>query len=178
MALEIGPIRAIGGIVYDSQMNVLMNTTNLHAAIQELGQNGISVRRTDSGGSPTWEIADGVKEDAERVVDLLLQDGLQSSCSGCEREFSVKVPAATHGLCKRHTVDSYRQIEKTNPGANYAQKIAEIEARPDSAFPPDLGSPENRQFLNSLEKVDFAKKDADQKAYLDQWRASRGMAKI
>lgn len=117
-------------------------------------------------------------ENAKKIVDFLLQDGLQSSCSGCEREFSVKVPAATHGLCKRHTIDSYRQIEKTNPGANYAQKIAEIETRPDSAFPPDLGSPENRQFLNSLEKVDFAKKDADQKAYLDQWRASRGMAKI
>jgi len=55
-----GPIRAIGGIVYDSDMRPLMNTTELYHAIRELGQRGIVINRTDSGGSPTWDVEPSV----------------------------------------------------------------------------------------------------------------------
>ncbi len=51
-----GPVRAIGGIVYNDGMKALMNTTSLHDAIKELDQEGIIVRRQDAGGSPRWEL--------------------------------------------------------------------------------------------------------------------------
>lgn len=56
-ALAHGPIRAIGGIVYDGNMDCLMSTTDLYDAIREIYKEyGIRISRTDSGGSPTWEI--------------------------------------------------------------------------------------------------------------------------
>lgn len=61
-ALERGPVRAIGGTVYDAQMQMLMSTTDLHAVIRELGRKGISIQRTDAGGSPTWDVMESGDE--------------------------------------------------------------------------------------------------------------------
>lgn len=55
-ALNRGPIRAIGGIVYGPLPGrALMNTSELHDVVRRLEARGICVRRTDSGGSPTWD---------------------------------------------------------------------------------------------------------------------------
>ena len=56
-ALPLGPIRAIGGVAYDGNMNCLMSTTDLYDAIKEVFKEyGIRINRIDSGGSPTWDI--------------------------------------------------------------------------------------------------------------------------
>jgi len=55
-ALKSGPIRAIGGIVYDSTMSFLMSTTDLCHAIRSLGCKGIRINRLDAGGSPKWAL--------------------------------------------------------------------------------------------------------------------------
>ncbi len=56
-ALHLGSIRAIGGIVYDRNMDCLMSTTDLCDAIKEIYKEcGIKINRIDSGGSPTWDI--------------------------------------------------------------------------------------------------------------------------
>ncbi len=52
----LGPVRAIGPVIYDAKMNPLMNNSRMCDAVQELGVEGVLVRRTDSGGSPTWDI--------------------------------------------------------------------------------------------------------------------------
>jgi hypothetical protein len=56
-AIGRGPIRAIGGIVYDANMDLLMSTTDLCEAIKEVyKETAVNIVRTDSGGSPTWNI--------------------------------------------------------------------------------------------------------------------------
>lgn len=55
-AIQKGPISAIGGIVYDADNQPIMNTTDLHTAIRVLNQVDILIRRTDAGGSPTWDL--------------------------------------------------------------------------------------------------------------------------
>jgi hypothetical protein len=55
-AMQKGPIRAIGGIVYDADNQPVMNTTDLHNVIRALERTDILIRRTDSGGSPTWDL--------------------------------------------------------------------------------------------------------------------------
>jgi hypothetical protein len=52
-ALMCGPIRAIGGVVFDSCHKPLMNTTELCDTIRI---HRLPVNRIDAGGSPTWEI--------------------------------------------------------------------------------------------------------------------------
>lgn len=56
-AIGRGPIRAIGGIAYDANMECLMSTTDLCDAIKEVyKETAVNIVRTDSGGSPTWDI--------------------------------------------------------------------------------------------------------------------------
>lgn len=55
-ALHKGPIRSIGGMVFDSSMKLLCSTTELYLiSRQPLPNNGV-ITRIDSGGSPTWEL--------------------------------------------------------------------------------------------------------------------------
>jgi hypothetical protein len=67
-ALEKGPVRAIGGIVFDAEMKPLMNTTDMHKAVRALETQNILVRRQDAGGSPTWNI----ESQAAKLVAKLL----------------------------------------------------------------------------------------------------------
>ena len=56
-ALEFGPIRNLGGMVYSSQMNFLcVVPSDLIPVIKEAASLGIIIARTDSGGTPTWDI--------------------------------------------------------------------------------------------------------------------------
>jgi hypothetical protein len=57
-ALQKGPIRAIGMVVYDVDMSYLYSTTDLKDAIDELHQKQSTLRvgRIDSGGAPTWDL--------------------------------------------------------------------------------------------------------------------------
>lgn len=50
------PIRGIGGGVMNAKGDFLMDTTDLYHAVRRLGNVGVVVERTDSGGRPTWEI--------------------------------------------------------------------------------------------------------------------------
>lgn len=54
-ALNRGSIRAIGRVVYDSSMDILIPLNDLAFVIREAGKLGIRIRRVDAGGSPTWE---------------------------------------------------------------------------------------------------------------------------
>jgi hypothetical protein len=51
LALKKGSIKAIGSIVYDSDMNPIMNSTDLFFTIKSLK---LPINRIDSGGSPEW----------------------------------------------------------------------------------------------------------------------------
>lgn len=82
-------------------------------------------------------IDDSVAGNAKKIVDHLLENELVRACRSCEKEFGVHDPKASHGYCKRHLIDSYRGMEN-NFGADYSTKIASLEARPDTDFPPDL----------------------------------------
>jgi hypothetical protein len=54
LALTKGPVRAIGGTVYDSEMFPLFGTTEMRDNVRTL--NKLKIHRIDSGGSPTWDI--------------------------------------------------------------------------------------------------------------------------
>lgn len=72
---------------------------------------------------------------ANQVVNMLLETGTQRVCAACEKEFGP-VPAQpgtqkSHGICRRHMADAYRE-------AGFPEKVAELEQKPDDNFPPDL----------------------------------------
>lgn len=129
---------------------------------------------------------DRIHENAQNIVDLLLeneapvaapaQQTTRQSCGKCERQFGVHAPNTSHGNCKRHQIEYYQQTAQLNPGAapKMQQMIAQAEAQPDSAFPPDLAKPENEQLRNSMEKKDFETNDRRTKIYLDQFHRLRG----
>ncbi len=55
--LDNKTITAIGGMVYDSQMEYLCGTTELHELVTELRKNtDYRIARIDSGGKPTWKL--------------------------------------------------------------------------------------------------------------------------
>jgi hypothetical protein len=58
-ALDKGPIRAFGGLLCDANMATLrgLSPIDIHHAGPDLLGLGIVVERTDSGGSPTWDLA-------------------------------------------------------------------------------------------------------------------------
>lgn len=71
---------------------------------------------------------------AEIIVESLLREGaLVRVCALCEQEFGRKVKGdnITHGYCKRHLSGEYRKL-------GMADKAAQVEAQPDSTFPPDM----------------------------------------
>lgn len=182
-ALQSGPVRAIGGIVYDAAMKPLMNTTEMYGAVQELNRTGLKVGRVDAGGSPTWAVEEStsqrIRENALNIVNILLENEAveqqtRKSCGMCEREFGVHDPDASHGNCKRHTLASYQQMLQMNPQyqAQNAQSIKRIEAMPDSNFPPDLK--QHPEIVASLGKKDYASHDRDVKAYMDNFHRQRG----
>jgi hypothetical protein len=183
-ALQSGPVRAIGGIVYDAAMKPLMNTTEMHGAVQELNRTGLKVGRVDAGGSPTWAVEESVSrrihENAMNIANLLLEDPVavatdtRKSCGMCEREFGVHDPDASHGNCKRHTIASYQQMIQMNPQyqAQTMQSIKRVEAMPDSNFPPDLR--QHPEIVAALGKKDYATHDRDVKAYMDTVHRQRG----
>ena len=61
-AFGLGPVRAFGGLVCDVNMATIRGATpiDIHTAIQEaspwLQVNKATIERTDSGGSPTWDV--------------------------------------------------------------------------------------------------------------------------
>lgn len=72
---------------------------------------------------------------ANQVVSLLLETGTQRVCAACEKEFGA-IPdqpgmQKSHGLCRRHAADAYRD-------AGYPEKVAELAQKPDENFAPDV----------------------------------------
>ena len=51
-----GPVHSCGSIYTKS--GYLMSQSDMHDAVRRLARAGINVVRTDSGGSPTWALAD------------------------------------------------------------------------------------------------------------------------
>lgn len=51
-----GQIRAIGGDVYDSDMEYFCSASDLHSLIRQARTNGIAIERVDAGGRPTWRL--------------------------------------------------------------------------------------------------------------------------
>jgi hypothetical protein len=84
---------------------------------------------------------------AQKVVALLLETGeIESVCAGCQKEFGVEARSGqSHGYCKRHLIDQYKQmLVYPNGKARAEQQIAQIQQRPDSDFPPDLAQQRNQ----------------------------------
>ena len=50
-------IYGIGGSIYSNSVGYVMSTTDLYDVVRALGTVGISVERTDSGGTPTWMLS-------------------------------------------------------------------------------------------------------------------------
>lgn len=75
-ALVLGPVRAIGGMVFDHKMELIFSTTDMHEAVNHLNGIGLNIQRTDAGGMPTWDhITSGVKEKLQRLLeDPTIQD--------------------------------------------------------------------------------------------------------
>lgn len=44
-------------------------------------------------------------------------------CAWCEKEFGVKVPGASHGLCKRHAESMMEEMEQMMRRANLPNHI-------------------------------------------------------
>jgi hypothetical protein len=69
---------------------------------------------------------------------------IERVCAQCEKEHGkTEVPPGTqksHGMCRRHAIESYRQLGKEDPGAAefVQQLVAKLSSRPDSDFSPDL----------------------------------------
>jgi hypothetical protein len=55
-ALSKGPIRSIGGIVYDSAMLPICSTDELYWVTRQNLPNNQVIVRIDAGGSPRWEL--------------------------------------------------------------------------------------------------------------------------
>jgi hypothetical protein len=86
-ALKTGPIRAIGGIVYDSQMKPLCSTSDLYALTRQY-----KIVRTDAGGSPTWELQEDCGHcDTPTKVTLKPQPIDLSKISPEEKKMGTKV---------------------------------------------------------------------------------------
>jgi hypothetical protein len=90
---------------------------------------------------------------AEFIVNELLESSYDvvSVCAGCQKEFGTTPPPnASHGYCKRHTLEMYADAMKMakemvgkNPNAagrvsQLMASIRDIRERPDSAFCPDM----------------------------------------
>ena len=75
---------------------------------------------------------------AQKLVAILLES--QSVCAGCQKEFGVQPqPGQSHGYCKRHLIEQYQQmLDMPGARASTEQRIAQIQQRPDTDFPPDL----------------------------------------
>jgi hypothetical protein len=78
---------------------------------------------------------------AQQIVAILLETGeVERVCAGCQKEFGIQAQGnQSHGYCKRHLIEMYQQMMEYPQGrAKAEQKIAELQQRPDSEFPPDL----------------------------------------
>jgi hypothetical protein len=83
--------------------------------------------RTDAGHC--------IHENAQKVVNLLLDSEHVRVCSACEREFGpVQISPGqikTHGLCKRHALELF--------GSHLPpEKLKALEQKPEENFAPDL----------------------------------------
>lgn len=83
---------------------------------------------------------------AESIVnDLLENEGVVRVCASCQGEFGTTPPAnASHGYCKRHTLEMYahtlemaKQRGNQERIAQVMRSIEEVKSRPESAFCPD-----------------------------------------
>jgi hypothetical protein len=90
---------------------------------------------------------------AQRIVEILLETpsyDIVSVCAGCQKEFGTTPPRnASHGYCKRHTLEMYadavnmaKQAMGTNPHAadrlrQLMASIRDVRQRPESDFCPD-----------------------------------------
>lgn len=114
-------------------------------------------------------------EAVKEIIDFVLE-AERKSCGTCERQFGVHDPNASHGNCKRHTIDSYKQIIELNPNNKdrIEPLIKKVMAMPDENFPPDLSLPQNQALLQSLAKKDYATHDRETQDYMDNFHRSRG----
>lgn len=97
---------------------------------------------------------DRIHENAMNIVNLLLENeapvaDVRKACANCEREFGVHDPNASHGVCKRHTIEHIKEAGRVQ-NKDYSDFIRRTEAKPDSAFAPDLAKPENAEYRASL----------------------------
>jgi hypothetical protein len=81
--------------------------------------------------------------EAKHIVEILLEDAnVPVACSACQKEFGVRPgPNDSHSYCKRHLIQMYQHTMSMSPPDRHKaveHKIAEIQARPDNTFPPDL----------------------------------------
>lgn len=64
---------------------------------------------------------------------------LTRACAHCEVEFGVKMPEPTsHGVCRRHYLDSLNELAGVVPAARLATVRQEAEQQPDCEFSPDM----------------------------------------
>jgi len=57
-ALSKGPIRNVGSLMCDVDMNFLkFRPSDMYEIIRDAFKFGITIERTDAGGTPTWVIA-------------------------------------------------------------------------------------------------------------------------
>jgi len=179
--LRQGPGRALSDIVKISRMAQeteklppdALNT--LRKAVAFLANEYISGRRSelDTQRAELDKLSSDFSECVESIVNFVIE-AERRSCGMCEREFGVHDPNASHGNCKRHTIDSYKDIIKHN--ANNKDRIEplikKIMEMPDEKFPPDLA--EHPEIVASLGRKDFATHDQEVKAHMDQVYRSRG----
>ena len=83
---------------------------------------------------------------ANQVVNILLETGTQRVCAACEKEFGP-APAQpgtqkSHGLCRRHMADAYKD-------AGFPEKIAELPSKPDENFSPDMAQQQQNEFTRT-----------------------------
>lgn len=181
--LRQGPGRALSDIVKISRM--AQETENLPTdalktltkAVAFLANQYISGRRSelDTQRAELDQLSNDFSECVEEIVSFVTESE-RRSCGMCERQFGVHDPDASHGNCKRHTIDSYKQIIKLNSSAvdKVEPLIKKVMAMPDENFPPDLAEPQNEQLRNSLMQKDYATHDRETQAYMNQVHRSRG----
>lgn len=96
-------------------------------------------------------IDDMFDRDSHEIYRLLVES-YNRVCMGCEKERGLSPdPNGSHGYCRRHALEFVQVMAKHGMAPDIVkQKIAKIEAMPDTDFPPDMAEQNKQGEMNPV----------------------------
>ena len=95
-AVMDGPVYNIGGIS-DCHGNYLMNQTDMYLAVRTLDKVGISVRRVDAGGSPTWRLSLDFLQKCDKLVPVM-KNAITENLTDAKAGLVTTYPPLRYGM--------------------------------------------------------------------------------